>query len=47
MKVLDSYILQIIDFEKMSLSLETFLDNDGNDLDVLKVLKFDQYYIIQ
>ena len=31
----------------MSLPLEKFLDNDGNDLDVLKVLKDDQYYIIQ
>ena len=31
----------------MSLSLEKFLDNDGNELDVLEVLKSDQYYIIQ
>ena len=31
----------------MSLSLEKFLDNDGNDLDVLEALKSNQEYIIQ
>ena len=29
----------------MSLCLEKFLDNDGNDLDVLEALKSNQYYI--
>ena len=31
----------------MSLSLEIFLDNDENDLDVLEALRSNKYYIIQ